>query len=104
MEVRSRGKEQQFDGPYTVADNLLILKKGETPVMIGQVSVAERSIQFQAARRQSERSGPDVRQVTVTSPLPPGEGEGEGDYRVPFSLWERVRVGRRLLASEVRSY
>ena len=33
------GKEQQFDGPYTVADNLLILKKGETPVMIGQVSL-----------------------------------------------------------------
>ena len=33
------GKEQQFDGPYTVADNLLILKKGETPVMIGQVNL-----------------------------------------------------------------
>jgi tetratricopeptide (TPR) repeat protein len=32
------GKEQQFTGPYTVADNLLILKKGQTPMMIGQVS------------------------------------------------------------------
>jgi tetratricopeptide (TPR) repeat protein len=32
-------KGQEFSGPYTVADNLLILKKGQTPVMIGQVSL-----------------------------------------------------------------
>ena len=34
-----QGKAQEFSGPYTVADNLLILKKGDTPVMIGQVSL-----------------------------------------------------------------
>jgi tetratricopeptide (TPR) repeat protein len=32
------GKPQAFAGPYAVADGLLILKKGETPVMVGQVS------------------------------------------------------------------
>ena len=32
------GKPQEFAGPYSVADGLLILKKGETPVMVGQVS------------------------------------------------------------------
>jgi tetratricopeptide (TPR) repeat protein len=32
------GKPQQYAGPYAVADNLLILKKGDTPVMVGQVS------------------------------------------------------------------
>jgi tetratricopeptide (TPR) repeat protein len=33
-----QGKAQEFSGPYAVADSLLILKKGETPVMIGQVT------------------------------------------------------------------
>jgi tetratricopeptide (TPR) repeat protein len=33
-----KGKTQEFTGPYSVADNLLILKKGDTPVMVGQVS------------------------------------------------------------------
>ena len=33
------GKVQQFSGPYTVADSLLVLKKGQTPVMIGQASL-----------------------------------------------------------------
>ncbi len=31
-------KTQQFSGPYTVADNLLILKQNENPVMVGQVT------------------------------------------------------------------
>jgi len=31
-----QGKTQEFSGPYSVADSLLILKKGDTPVMIGQ--------------------------------------------------------------------
>jgi tetratricopeptide (TPR) repeat protein len=33
------GKSQQFSGPYTVADNLLILKQGENPMMVGQVAL-----------------------------------------------------------------
>jgi tetratricopeptide (TPR) repeat protein len=33
-----KGKTQQFSGPYTVADNLLILKQNENPVMVGQVT------------------------------------------------------------------
>ena len=33
------GKPQEFSGDYTVADNLLILKKGKSPVMIGQVTM-----------------------------------------------------------------
>jgi tetratricopeptide (TPR) repeat protein len=35
----AQGKPQQFGGAYTVADNLLILKKGEQPVMVGQVTM-----------------------------------------------------------------
>ncbi len=59
------GKPQEFAGPYAVADNLLILKKGDTPVMVGQVSdAAGRRVQLQAPRRQPERSGPGVHQVT----------------------------------------
>jgi hypothetical protein len=30
-------KLQKFTGPYAVADNLLILKQNDTPVMVGQV-------------------------------------------------------------------
>ena len=33
------GKPQEFSGDYAVADNLLILKKGQSPVMIGQVTM-----------------------------------------------------------------
>jgi hypothetical protein len=33
-----KGKTQQFAGPYTVADNLLILKQNGNPVMVGQVT------------------------------------------------------------------
>jgi hypothetical protein len=32
------GKPQQFSGTYTVADDLLILKQGDNPVMVGQVA------------------------------------------------------------------
>jgi hypothetical protein len=33
-----KDKIQEFSGPYTVADNLLILKKENNPVMVGQVT------------------------------------------------------------------
>ena len=33
----AQGKSQTFSGAYTVADNLLILKEGGTPKMIGQI-------------------------------------------------------------------
>ena len=33
------GKPQQFSGTYTVADNLLVLKQGNNPVMVGQVDL-----------------------------------------------------------------
>jgi len=32
------GKPQQFSGTYTVADNLLVLKQGDNPMMVGQVA------------------------------------------------------------------
>ncbi len=32
------GKPQQFSGTYTVADNLLVLKQGDHPMMVGQVA------------------------------------------------------------------
>jgi tetratricopeptide (TPR) repeat protein len=35
------GKTQQYGGAYTVADNLLILKKDGSPVMIGQVTLLD---------------------------------------------------------------
>ena len=34
-----KGKSQEFSGAYTVADNLLILKQGGNPTMIGQVTL-----------------------------------------------------------------
>jgi len=34
-----KGKPQEFSGAYTVADNLLILKKGDAPMMVGQVTM-----------------------------------------------------------------
>ncbi len=33
-----KDKPQEFSGSYVVADNLLILKRGDTPVMVGQVT------------------------------------------------------------------
>jgi tetratricopeptide (TPR) repeat protein len=32
------GKPQQFNGTYTVADNLLVLKQGDNPMMVGQLA------------------------------------------------------------------
>ena len=59
------GKPQQFSGTYTVADNLLVLKQGDNPMMVGQVaSLAERSIQLQAGGRQPQRPRPDFRAIT----------------------------------------
>ena len=37
--VTQGGKKQEFTGPYSVADNLLILKKDDAPVMVGQVTL-----------------------------------------------------------------
>jgi hypothetical protein len=36
--VDQNGKPQQFSGTYTVADNLLVLKQGDQPMMVGQVA------------------------------------------------------------------
>ncbi len=59
-----KGKPQEFSGAYTVADNLLILKQGNNPVMVGQVTLVGRQpLQLQAAGRQPQRSGADVWQV-----------------------------------------
>ncbi len=35
----AKDKPRQFGGVYTVADNLLILNKGDSPLMIGQVKL-----------------------------------------------------------------
>jgi tetratricopeptide (TPR) repeat protein len=44
------GKPQQFSGTYTVADNLLILKQGDNPMMVGQVaSLASDRFNFKLA-------------------------------------------------------
>jgi hypothetical protein len=34
-----KGKPQAFSGDYAVADNLLILKQGNSPMMVGQVTM-----------------------------------------------------------------
>src|SRR5208283_4597361 len=36
--VDQSGKPQQFSGTYTVGDNLLVLKQGNNPMMVGQVA------------------------------------------------------------------
>ena len=36
--LAQNGKPQQFSGTYTVADNLLVLKQGNNPMMVGQVA------------------------------------------------------------------
>ena len=44
------GKPQQFSGTYTIADNLLILKQGNNPMMVGQVTtLANNSFNFKLA-------------------------------------------------------
>ena len=46
----SNGKPQQFSGTYTVADNLLVLKQGDNPMMVGQVaSLARDRFNFKLA-------------------------------------------------------
>ena len=45
-----KGKPQQFSGTYTVADNLLVLKQGDNPMMVGQVaSLASDRFNFKLA-------------------------------------------------------
>ncbi len=34
-----KDKPQEFSGAYDVADNLLILKEGDNPAMVGQVTL-----------------------------------------------------------------
>jgi uncharacterized protein (TIGR03066 family) len=41
-----KDKTQQFNGPYTVADNLLILKQNDNPVMVGQVTLEGNKFNF----------------------------------------------------------
>ena len=41
-----QGKSQTFSGAYTVADNLLILKEGGNPAMIGQIIALRTTTQF----------------------------------------------------------
>lgn len=40
------GKQQQYTGAYSVADDLLILKQGDSPVMVGQVSALPNGFNF----------------------------------------------------------
>ncbi|HEX3727049.1 MAG TPA: tetratricopeptide repeat protein [Pirellulales bacterium] len=48
--VSQQGKSQEFNGNYTVADNLLILNQNNTPVMVGQVTLqAGKSFNFKLA-------------------------------------------------------
>jgi tetratricopeptide (TPR) repeat protein len=39
-QVTRQGKPQTFSGPYTLADNVLILKQGNSPTMVGQVALS----------------------------------------------------------------
>jgi uncharacterized protein (TIGR03066 family) len=49
-EVDENGKPRQFSGTYTVADNLLVLKQGNNPMMVGQVDeTADNSFNFRLA-------------------------------------------------------
>ncbi len=41
-----QGKSKDFSGTYSVADNLLILNQNESPMMVGQVSLADRAFNF----------------------------------------------------------
>ena len=44
------GKPQQFSGTYAVADNLLVLKQGDNPMMVGQIaSLANNRFNFKLA-------------------------------------------------------
>lgn len=49
-QVTRQGKTQDFSGPYTLADNMLILKQGTTPMMVGQVALlADGTLNFKLA-------------------------------------------------------
>jgi protein involved in temperature-dependent protein secretion len=48
--LEQNGKPQQFSGTYTVAHNLLILKQGDNPMMVGRVaSLANDRFNFKLA-------------------------------------------------------
>ena len=57
------GNPQQFSGTYSLADNLLVLKQGDNPVMVGQVVLRRRPLQLQAGGRQPQRPRPDLRAI-----------------------------------------
>jgi tetratricopeptide (TPR) repeat protein len=44
-----QGKTQMHQGPYTVADNLLILKENDSPMMVGQVRLVDNGFVFKLA-------------------------------------------------------
>ena len=59
-----KGKPREFSGAYTVADNLLILKKGDAPVMVGQVSMLDDGrFNFKLPGENPSDPGLDVREV-----------------------------------------
>ncbi len=59
------GKPQQFSGTYTVGDNLLVLKQGNNPMLVGQVaSLAGNHFNFKLAG--DNPSDPGLSFVTVT--------------------------------------
>jgi tetratricopeptide (TPR) repeat protein len=53
-----KNKTQEFAGPYSVADNLLILKQNENPVMVGQITMlAENKFNFKLPGENSTDPG-----------------------------------------------
>ena len=63
-----QGKTQDHSGTYALADNLLILKEGNTPAMVGQRGIAGRQPpELQACQRQSQRSGTNFQPLTSAS-------------------------------------
>lgn len=52
------GKSQEFSGPYTLADNVLILKQGQSPTMVGQVTLlADNQFNFKLAGENPDDPG-----------------------------------------------
>lgn len=53
-----QGKTQDHKGTYTLADNLLILKEGDTPMMVGQVAlVGDKGFSFKLANNNPNDPG-----------------------------------------------
>lgn len=53
-----QGKTQTHSGTYTLTDNLLILKEGDTPMMVGQVaSVGDKGFNFKLANNNPSDPG-----------------------------------------------